>query len=703
MSQATRRVGLIAAIAVASACRGDSTDPADYVGQCVFLPRPPVRDRISFERVFPKISVKQGVALVAAPGGSRWYVVTQPGVIYTFLDNPNANDLRVVADLTDQVVVDGEAGLLGMAFHPNFASNGEVFVSYTGTGSQPFESRVSRFRSNDGGVTLDLASEEILLRVPQPYSNHNGGDLVFGADGYLYFGLGDGGSANDPQGYAQNPDSLLGKILRIDVDSATPYAIPSDNPFADGIGARPEIFALGLRNPWRLSVDRNTGELWTGDVGQNVWEEVNLVERGGNYGWNIQEGPDCFGQDTCNTNNLSPPVAAYRNTGIASVIAGHVYRGSEIPEAEGLLLYTDFYGTTLWGVKPGSEPVVLSENGVRGISSFAENTVGEQFALDYRNGGIYRLLPATPDTGLRLPTQLSQTGCITATNPLQPPPDAIPYVLNVPFWSDNADKTRWLFLPNDQRANVRDDGRWDLPVGSVVVKTFHFGDTLIETRLLIRHDQDTWAGYTYAWAADGSDATLVEDAMDVPLGPDLGEQTWHFPGRDDCMFCHTSAAGFALGFETAQLARTIQDDAGMVVDQLDALVERGVIASRPAGAALPEVDGTAPLADRARAYLHSNCSQCHQPDAPGGRARIDLRFDAPPADVAMCDQPPRAGDLGLADARLLVPGDPSRSVISARMHSLGSTRMPAVASSVVDAAGTALIDAWISAIVSCDE
>ncbi|MFY0532340.1 PQQ-dependent sugar dehydrogenase [Nannocystis pusilla] len=319
------------------------------------MPESPASARAGRRRVragIPLRGDRGGVDLLLAPTGDRWYLATQSGQIYTFPNVAEPPAPTLFADLAPQIVEGGEAGLLGMALHPDYADNGEVFLSYTGPGGPVFESRLSRFHTSDG-LTLDLASEESILVVDQPYTNHNGGDLGFGRDGFLYFGLGDGGAGGDPQNRAQDPDSLLGKMLRIDVDGGDPYAIPPDNPYAAG-GGRPEIFALGLRNPWRFNFDRTTGALWAGDVGQNVWEEIDKIVLGGNYGWNIKEGLDCFGQDACAGAGLVDPVAQYRNTGGASVIAGFVYRGAALPDLAGLFLYTDFYGETLWGVAEGA-------------------------------------------------------------------------------------------------------------------------------------------------------------------------------------------------------------------------------------------------------------------------------------------------------------------------------------------------------------
>lgn len=675
------------------ACSDPEPVPSQY--RCLALPRPPSSDLVTLERVHANVNVEGGIDLLQAPGlPDRWYLATQTGVLHSFPTDGSAGP-RTALDLSDRVVSGGESGLLGVAFHPDFASNGDAFFSYNAPGGPVFTSRVTRIHSPDGGLSFDLASEQIVLEQGQPYSNHNGGDLAFGPDGFLYFGLGDGGSGGDPKGNAQNPDSLLGKLLRLDVDSADPYAIPADNPFATA-GGRPEIYAMGLRNPWRFSFDSLTGELWAGDVGQNQWEEIDRIELGGNYGWNITEGPVCFGQDTCADAELIPPVAAYRNTGSASVIAGLVYRGTAIPDLVGTFVFTDFYSSVLSGVTADDRQIVLADTGLRGLVNFAEGPGKELYALDYQ-GGIYRLAPAKPHTGASLPKKLSRTGCIDPADLQRPPAGAISYDINLPFWSDGADKSRWFHLPDGGKLSILPDGDLDLPSGSVVTKHFSRGDTPIETRLFVRHDDGLWAGYSYAWDADGSDATLLTagETREVAGAP------WIFPGRDECLFCHSDAAGRTLGLELAQLDRTITRDDGTEIDQLAHFAELGILRDPPPVTPLPGLTSDAPVAARARAYLHSNCSQCHRPDAPSGRADLDLRFAVPLAEVGVCDRNPRAGDLDLPDARLLVPGDPARSILSARMHTLGSTRMPGLASAIVDDAGVALIDEWISALAAC--
>ncbi len=346
----------------------------------------------------------QPLDLRQAPGDDeRWFLVEKRGTIQLL---QSGAEPALFADLRDRVDSGpSEAGLLGLAFHPAFAENRQVFLSYTAAGTGPnvaLVSRISRFQASADGLRLDPDSEEILLTLDQPFGNHNGGNIVFGPDGFLYIGFGDGGSAGDPRGHGQNPETLLGTILRLDVDRQNPglaYTIPFDNPFVQGGGA-PEIFAWGLRNPWRFSFDRETGLLWAADVGQNAWEEVNIIEAGGNYGWNIREGAHCFEPPTnCPTEGLIDPVTEYPNAGgDCSVTGGFVYRGEELPDLRGTYLFGDFCSGRIWGLPlneqglpiPGTPHQLLLQSPAR-IASFAEGNDGEIYILDFTGGRVFKL------------------------------------------------------------------------------------------------------------------------------------------------------------------------------------------------------------------------------------------------------------------------------------------------------------------------
>jgi glucose/arabinose dehydrogenase len=368
-------------------------------------PPPPPVSGIEVTRVYAALAFANPVLAVQAPGDdTRWFVVEQAGRVLAFDNLPTAASTSVFIDISGRVQDGGERGLLGMAFDRQFATNGRVFLHYTRDSGQ-LQSVLAAYTSPDGGVTLDPASESILLTVDQPFDNHNGGHLAFGPDGMLYMALGDGGSGGDPQDNAQDTHNLLGKILRIDVSSGTDYTVPTDNrwagnaPCTTGTGAAecPEIHAYGLRNPWRFSFDVSTGDLWVGDVGQNDWEEVDRVFAGGNYGWRFREGAHCFNPPSgCPTQSggdaLIDPDAEYDHGLGGSVTGGYVYRGAGVASLLGRYVFGDFISGRIFAHTPGSgdsAPEQLLDTSLS-ISSFAEGENGELYIVDY-DGGLYRI------------------------------------------------------------------------------------------------------------------------------------------------------------------------------------------------------------------------------------------------------------------------------------------------------------------------
>ncbi len=366
-------------------------------------------------RAFASLTFDSPIAMKQAPNdASRWFVAEQGGRIRAFDNDPDANSAVDFVDLRGRVHVSGEAGLLGMAFHPDFAANGLVYLNFSELVGGVVRSVTAEFASADGGQTLAPASERVLMTVAKQATNHNGGNLEFGPEGFLYVGLGDGGGSGDPQGNAQNPQRLLGKMLRIDVDTrpgGAAYGIPAGNPFAanplcnaGGTGAQscPEIFATGFRNPWRWSFDRQNGDLWVGDVGQGNWEEIDLVVAGGNYGWNIREGAHCFEPASgCQTAGLIDPIAEYDHDAGFSITGGYVYRGGQATVIAGRYVFGDFGGMISSLVPDGvgfdiveHVPQGCAPEGATGplsISSFAEDLDGELYLLDYGRGEILQL------------------------------------------------------------------------------------------------------------------------------------------------------------------------------------------------------------------------------------------------------------------------------------------------------------------------
>ena len=394
---------------------------------------------ITLQRVFAGVALTQPLAMMQAPGDdTRWFVLEKTGAVRVFANTPNVTTASTFLSLT--VNPTNEGGLLGMAFHPNWATNHQAFVSFTE--SSPMVSVIARFTSADNGVTLDSSTRQNVFRVNQPFTNHNGGDIAFGPDGNLYIGFGDGGDGGDPQGHGQNTTDVLGDFLRLNVNTL-PYTIPADNPFAASgtmcgpdphvsAGNCKEIYASGVRNPWRWSFDSSTGDLWAGDVGQNRYEEIDKITRGGNFGWNCREGTHAYADSTpsasCATaSGLVEPVIDYDHTqGDASITGGYVYRGSALPALAGVYLFADYETGRIWRLVQNGNTYTKQQllDTSLGIASFGQGNDGELYVVDLNGSALYKIVDGGSggSSGSPVPTLLSDTGCVNAQNPSQPRP-----------------------------------------------------------------------------------------------------------------------------------------------------------------------------------------------------------------------------------------------------------------------------------------
>lgn len=699
-----------------------------------------------------------------------WLLANQDGrVLYIADGSTTAEELVNLSTLAGtDFASGGEKGLLGLAVDPAFPSIARpermrFYLSYTGLS----RSYITRFDATmQTGVSpqvSQISAEETLISVRQPYGTHNGGALRFAANGLLYATYGDGGSARGPHCAAQNFTTLLGKLLRIDVSGETGYRIPESNPFywqtdaettpsalcselagADPVTDQPdtsytapcpEIFAWGLRNPFRISIDRVANTVWLGDVGQDFAEDVDRIDADlppsraldsstRNFGWPLFEGLREWDNAACqvllNSPTARPEIVAappayyylHQNTSRWGVTVGPVYRGSALGGSfSGKLLFSDFGTGEFWAAaSPYLEtaPVdssALSLATLPRIYGFAQDDNGEVYVL---GGGVRRLV-LSGGTVTTLPEMLSDTGCVDALDAKQPAAGLIPYNVNSRLWSDGALKKRFMALPNGMQIDRSGNcgslnevdclarGDWDFPRGTVLVKTFAVAQTLVETRLFMRHDDGGWAGYTYVWNDEQTDAVLI-DASETKNG-------WRAPSRAECLGCHTQAAGRALGPTTAQLNRDFTYPSGITSNQLSTfehldLFEQPLLADPKDLPRLadPSIDdGRATLGQRSRAYLDANCSFCHRPGGFG--PTLDARFTTPFTAGQICDQ-----DSVLEPGKkLLAPGVSTDSVISQRMHLLGVGQMPPApfARSTVDIAATTLIDQWIDSLNGC--
>jgi uncharacterized repeat protein (TIGR03806 family) len=668
------------------------------------------------EPAFPKLQFDSAVELVVVPGAGLLAVAELGGRIKVFPPDPAATEARTVLALGRSV--------LGLAFHPRFVENGFVYVVVEAPVKGAL--RLSRFLlRREQNWTGSIDSEQVLLDWPAHPMGHGGGGLRFGPDGFLYIGIGDGSEGSDVRATGQDLGDLLSSILRIDVDhpdEGRPYGVPKDNPFVGRAGARPEIWAYGVRQPWRMSWDRATGDFWVGNVGQDLWEMVLRVRRGGNYGWSVKEGTHPFRPDRAvGPTPILPPVIEHPHSEARAVVGGAVSRGSRLKELAGAYIYGDYETGKIWGLRLENDRVTwhreLAATHLR-IVSFGEDEQGELYALNFPAGTIHRLVPGESVTHNRsFPRKLSDTGIFSSVRDLRPAPGVVPYEVNAPLWSDGADKQRLLALPGSSQIGFQDVPNrafleaprgWGFPDGTVLVKTFLLGGRRVETRLLHLQKMGEglnvydyfWRGYSYEWNAEQSDAELVEAAGRTRV---VGSQTWRFPSRTECMQCHSLSAQFVLGVTTLQMNRDVAAPGGGKVNQLTLLERLGFfkkpLPGRPAdlGRLVDYADPNEDLDRRARSYLHANCAQCHTMFG-GGNSAFQLQANLALPDTGILDAAPVHSGLGIPNARLLAPGDPARSLLLRRMSLSQDGRMPPLATSVVDAQGLALIEEWIRSL-----
>jgi putative heme-binding domain-containing protein len=722
-------------------------------------PDPPHPYRI--ELAFPKLTFKNPLLLTRGPGTDRLFIAEQAGKIFSFRNDDRCEKADLFLDLTKDIhswdpkgKVKGIDAVYGLAFHPNFEKNRYCYICYvlnskTDPEQVPDGSRVSRFRvTNTDPPRCDPASEKIILTWLA--GGHNGGDLHFGPDGYLYISTGDGSSPNPPDALdtGQNLTDLLSCILRIDVDheaNGRPYTVPTDNPFVKVPKACPEIWAYGFRNPWRMGFDRVTGDLWVGDVGWEKWEMIYRVQRGGNYGWSVMEGPQPVRPGSKRgPTPILPPNLAFPHTEAASITGGYVYRGKRLKDLVGVYICGDWVTRKLWGTRFDGDKVVWHKElaqGTQRVVAFGEDHAGELSFVNYDDAGsIHRLVPNEKAQEQRadFPRKLSETGLFRSVKEHQPAPGVVPFSINAAQWIDGASAERLVALPGSEPVRLYDNpvsvpgaffsGAVFLPKDGVLAKTITLelerGNPRSRRRLetqVLHYDGETWHGYSYKWNDAQTDADLVPaggaDERFTVIDPESPggkrRQTWHFASRGECLTCHNPWTGFALGFNLAQLNGD-HDYCGMVANQLRAFKDAGLVtllhheenaegtAATPlAETAAPRLtdpgDAKAKLAERARAYLHVNCSHCHQFGA-GGTADIELRHTIPLDKTKIVDVRPVQGTFGMADARIVAPGDPYRSVLFYRMAKLGPGRMPHISSEVADERGLRLIHDWIRAL-----
>lgn len=727
-------------------------------------PAPPYQVR----RDFAGLKTKLPITVAHEPGTDQLLLINQlwpwvgPGRIVRVKDDGKGETTSPLLSL--------DRTIYSVAFHPDYLKNGYLYVGSHGPISeQDRDLPGRRFRPEDVKTTrisrftvdrkppfaCDPVSEKIIIDWRS--NGHNGGDLAFGRDGMLYISAGDGTFDSDTDVAGQDLTRLTAKVLRIDIDHPAgdkAYGIPPDNPFLNVKEARPETWAYGFRNPWRLHIDQKTGDLWVGQNGQDLWEQIYLVERGANYGWSLVEGGHPFMPNRKQgPTPISKPIADHHHSEARSITGGLVYHGSKLPDLQGAYIYGDWSTGLIWGIRHEKGKVtwhqLLADTSLQ-ITGFGTDSHGELLIVDYA-GGLYRLdkAPKAQST-TTFPTRLSETGLFKSVKDHQPEAGLIPYSVNAQLWSDGAEKERFIAVPGKAQIDFTADRGWGFPEGSVLVKTFSLGmkegeaRKRVETRLLTRMGGNKWAGYSYIWNDEQTDATLVASAghdrtytiADPSAKDGKRQQEWHFPSRVECQVCHSRAASFVLGLSTLQMNKD-HDYGGVVDNQLRTLEHLGMfrvsslerflelkksldfslftrlfdtiedqnrkeptfsnsLPRQPEqiGRLVDPHDERASLDSRVRSYLHANCYQCHV-RAGGGNALFDLEFSTSLEKTRTIGVRPLHQDLGLTNPQLIKPGDPDASVLYKRFAVRGQGQMPPLATSVIDKQAAKLLHQWI--------
>ena len=711
---------------------------------------------------FGALTFNQPINMATVPGDTqRLFVVQRPGFIRVIpsvtAPTPTSSLFLDLAALCtsrgETLLTNVDRGLMSVAFHPQHASNGRFFVWYSVQAGGQSYYRISRFNVQVGNPNLaDTASEVVLIQQLDPNGFHLGTDMHFGNDGYLYVSTGDGGGQNDSRRYGQRIDlNFHCALLRIDVDklpgnpepnihASVPrdggiarYSVPADNPFVtanpnvvfNGVSipaanVRTEFFSVGLRNPFRFSVDATTGEIWVGDVGQDAREEINLATNGANFGWSWREGT-LAGPNAGEalpgftyTNPLHEYVIGNGTFQGHSVTGGIVYRGAGMPTLTGAYIFADYVDGHIWALRRTPAVTVERLTGNAGQVAFgADPSNGDVLMVDIGEGRIQRLVSSTDTSSY--PQTLSETGLFADLSDLAPAPGLLPYFINLPFWSDYAQKRRWFIIPDAADMTWSREGAWTYPDGMIWVKHFDLETTRgnpataqrIETRVLVKNATGSY-GVSYRWNAAQTEATLVADAgeafdIDIIENGVPRVQRYSIPSRAQCLSCHTAQAGHALSFNTRQMNRseTIHGQSG---NQIDLLRLAGYFTNTPESPNLlprhlrPD-ESAFSLEARARSYLAVNCASCH---FTGGTApgNWDARAHLTLAQTGLINgTATQSGNDPLN--RLIVSGDTMHSIVLNRIAvTNGFTRMPPLGSNELDQGGIGVLTNWINQLTS---
>ncbi|MFO0825997.1 MAG: PQQ-dependent sugar dehydrogenase, partial [Gemmataceae bacterium] len=720
----------------------------------VGFPDPPPAFRA--ERVMPGYKAEFPIQVVRIPGTEQALLITQPRAygpttVWRFPMKADVQEKEAVK-LFD-TPYGGTA--TDLCFHPKFAENGYVYIGYSGKPENEKKKRcyITRYTVAKPDLSIDTKTAKTIIDWES--DGHNGCAICFDNDGLMYVTTGDGTSDSDTNVTGQRIDLLLAKILRIDVDKPADgkeYSVPKDNPFVNDKRFTPETWAYGMRNPWRITFDAKSNQLWLGQNGQDLWEYAHLVQKGDNYGWSVFEGShDFYPERKLGPTPHVKPTVEHHHSEARSLTGGVVYRGKKLPELEGAYIYGDYSTGHIWAVKHDGKAIVWHKKiaiTTLKITAFAFDKDGELIVCHHSgkdDGGFFTLVPNTEKAATAFPKKLSESGLFDSVKDHKMKPSVVPYSVNATFWSDGAHKERFVALPPGEGIELTGNRGWKFPDRTVLVKSFALetteGDAAsrkwIETRFMTKQAGE-WYGYSYVWNDDGTDATLLDaKGMDktftIKTANGERKQTWHYPSRAECMVCHSRAQNYVLGLCELQMNKThtypsgrsnnqirefehlgmfkvdwlaenkgrIPDDAKPQADQRP--VKASTLLNRPPSAftkaLVDPYDQTQKLDARARSWLHANCSSCHV-EAGGGNALMELEFSTAFDKMRIANVDPVHTKFDIKDAKLLVPGSPEKSILVHRLGQRGEKtgQMPPLASSRVDETGLALMREWVKSL-----
>ena len=724
---------------------------------------------LPYQPVFPNITFDSPLTFNEVPNGNKIIVGQRDGKIFWFDKNPNVAVKNSLLDLSDKVGVVWDGGFLGLALHPQFGTPGKnyFYVWYTteDENSNDFPNSyttqscnseeywgnflvLARYEANPTTLSVEASSEQTLLKLRMYGTTHRGGGLLFGDDGFLYLTTGDQTAFKKSQDIVNNLD---GGVLRLDVDqdntkshppvrtmpddhgfsdeiTGNGYWIPNDNPFLSPAGENfEEYYSLGHRNPHRMTKDRATGELYVGEIGGGRHEEINVVKKGGNFGWPLYEG--LYRSTFCvdglyNDMAHEQPLVAFPRDEANAIIGGYVYRGNEVPELQGKYLCADYgRGEEIFTVDINTGAYEQYGNFTStNIISFGEDKQGELYILKQGTSSLFKVTSKNTGFG-NTPQLLSETGAFSNLTNLTPTDGLIPYDLVESFWSDGALKKRWMAIPNDgshdtsaEKVTYSDVDDWDFPVGSVLVKHFELPidernpsiTKRLETRFSIKASDGNFYFVTYKWNDQQTDAVLLTSGLDESINITKADgsantQTWSYPSTIDCVSCHNPTTGGTLGTRARYLNKDYTyPKTGRTGNQLVTLSHLGILDQPISDADTNSIltsksidDPTASLDDKARSYLDLNCAYCHRPGT-GNRGDFDLRLNLDILQTGVLTASPYL-TLGIPNEKIVDPGNVSTSILYHRMNSTDpAIRMPPIAKNKIDATAVQMIDDWIS-------